>query len=83
VNEVQEALNRPVGLIQYHSLGLMYYIKQHDKMAVTKIIQTLSRGNLLRSPLSYCMLIRFTFKVMDDEGGMDGCVFVVVVHLIG
>jgi coatomer protein complex subunit gamma len=73
VNEVQEALNRPVGLIQYHGLGLMYNIKQHDKMAVTKIIQTLSRGNMLRSPYAFCMLIRYTYKVMNDEGGMEGC----------
>jgi coatomer protein complex subunit gamma len=28
VNEVQEAINRPSGLIQYHALGLMYHIKQ-------------------------------------------------------
>lgn len=72
VNEVQEALNRTGGQVQYHALGLMYLIKQHDKMAVIKIIQTLSRGNSLRSPYAYCMLIRYTFKVMDDDGGMDG-----------
>lgn len=72
VNEVQEALNRPGGQIQYHALGLMYLIKQHDKMSVIKIIQTLSRASMLRSPYAYCMLIRYTVKIMDDEGGMDG-----------
>jgi hypothetical protein len=71
---VQEALNRTGGQVQYHALGLMYLIKQHDKMAVIKIIQTLSRGNSLRSPYAYCMLIRYTFKIMDDDGGMDGYV---------
>lgn len=72
VNEVQEAINRPQGLIQYHGLGLMYHIKQHDKMAVMKIIQQLSRGNLLRSPFAYCMLLRYTVKIMEDDGGMEG-----------
>ena len=72
VNEVQEAVNRPTGMIQYLALGLLYQIKQNDKMAVSKTIQTLARGNLLRSPYAYCMLIRFTLKVMEEDGGLDG-----------
>jgi coatomer protein complex subunit gamma len=75
VNEVQEALNRPQGMIQYLSLGLMYQIKQNDKMAVSKIIQTLAKGNLLRSHYAYCMLIRFTYKVIEEDGGMEGYVY--------
>ena len=74
VNEVQEAVNRPAGMVQYLALGLLYQIKQHDKMAVSKIIQTLARGNLLRSSYAYVMLIRYTFKIMEEEGGLDGFV---------
>lgn len=72
VNEVQEALNRPVGAIQYHALGLMYLIKQQDKMAVTKTVQGLFKGNILRSPYAHCMLIRYTYKVMEEDGGLEG-----------
>ena len=72
VNEVQEAVNKPTGLVQYHALGMLYLIKQHDKMAVSKVIQTLVKGNLLRYPLSYCMVIRYTQKILDEDGGLDG-----------
>lgn len=74
VNEVQEAVKRTNGLLQYHSLGLMYQIKQNDKMAVAKLIQQLLRGNtlLLRSELSYCMVIRCAYRVIEDDGGLEG-----------
>lgn len=72
VNEVQETISRGQGLIQYHSLGLMYQIKQQDKMAISKLIQQMSRGNTLRSPLSYCMIIRYTSRVIDEDGGLEG-----------
>jgi coatomer protein complex subunit gamma len=72
VNEVQEAVNRPGSMVQYHALGLMYLIKQHDKMAVTKTVQSLTKGSGLRSPYAYCMLIRYTVKVLEDEGGLEG-----------
>ena len=72
VNEVQETSSKTNGLVQYHSLGLLYQMKQHDKMAILKIIQQVSRGNVLRSNLSYCMLIRYVYRVMEDDGGLEG-----------
>lgn len=65
-NEVQEAINSKGAITQYHALGLMYQIRQHDRMAAIKLVQNYSRGSL-RSPLAYCMLIRYACKIMEDE----------------
>ncbi|KAJ3128254.1 coatomer subunit gamma [Nowakowskiella sp. JEL0407] len=67
-NEVQEAINSKGVITQYHALGLLYQIRQHDRMAVIKMIQNYSRG-ALRSPFAYCMLIRYASKIMDEEDG--------------
>nr|CAG8433760.1 2074_t:CDS:10 [Entrophospora candida] len=63
---------------QYHALGLLYLIRQHDRMAVTKLIQQLSGGSnsrgsfgpsssVLRNPFAYCLLIRYTAKILEDD----------------
>lgn len=58
-------------IVQYHALGLLYLIRQGDRMAVTKMIQQLSgskgSGGTLRSPMAICMLIRFAAKVMEED----------------
>lgn len=58
-------------IVQYHALGLLYLIRQGDRMAVTKMIQQLSgtkgSSGILRSPNAICMLIRFAAKVMEDD----------------
>ncbi|KAJ3331477.1 Coatomer subunit gamma-2 [Blyttiomyces sp. JEL0837] len=68
-NEVQEAINSKGTITQYHALGLMYQIRQNDRMGVIKLIQNYSKGSL-RSPYAYCMLVRYVAKIMDeDESG--------------
>ncbi|CAB4485224.1 uncharacterized protein OCT59_003972 [Rhizophagus irregularis] len=61
---------------QYHALGLIYMIRQHDRMAVTKLIQQLagsSRGTfgsssgILRNSFAYCLLIRYAAKILDED----------------
>ncbi|KAH9812366.1 adaptin N terminal region-domain-containing protein [Melampsora americana] len=56
-------------ITQYHALGLLYGIRQQDRMAVSKMIQSLGGGksNTLRSPYALCMLIRFAAKLMDED----------------
>ncbi|OAV88487.1 hypothetical protein PTTG_00881 [Puccinia triticina 1-1 BBBD Race 1] len=56
-------------ITQYHALGLLYAIRQQDRMAVSKLIQQLGGGksNTLRSPFALCMLIRFASKIMDED----------------
>jgi len=66
VNEVQEAVNSSSDMVQYHALSLLYMIKQHDRLAVSKVVQQLSRGSL-RSPLATCLLIRYTSNLLHED----------------
>lgn len=61
-------------ITQYHAIGLLYLIRQGDRMAVTKLIQGFGTakpgqpgGGGLRSPYAICMLIRFAGKVMEED----------------
>ncbi|CAL8071918.1 unnamed protein product [Calicophoron daubneyi] len=67
VNEVQEAVNSPRVMVQYHALGLLYLIRRNDRLAVTKMIQKFTRSTL-RSPYAYCLMIRIVYKQLDEEG---------------
>jgi coatomer protein complex subunit gamma len=37
VNEVQEAVNSSHDMVQYHAVALLYQIRQHDRLAVSKV----------------------------------------------
>jgi coatomer subunit gamma len=59
-------------ITQYHALGLLYLIRQQDRMAITKMIQQLGggksgSGTTLKNPMALCMLIRYAAKVMDED----------------
>ena len=62
-------------ITQYHGLGLLYLMRQQDRMAVTKIIQQFSGQDIgrggstttLKSPQAIVMLIRFASKVMRED----------------
>uniref|UniRef100_A0A6U1MSQ3 Coatomer subunit gamma n=1 Tax=Fibrocapsa japonica TaxID=94617 RepID=A0A6U1MSQ3_9STRA len=66
VNEVQEALNSQNQMVQYHALSLLYQIKAHDKLAVSKLVNQLSKGNM-RSPLGVCLLIRYMSALLHED----------------
>lgn len=49
-------------ITQYHALGLLYLIRQQDRMAITKMIQQLGggksgTGTTLKNHMALCMLI--------------------------
>ncbi|KAF9531865.1 coatomer subunit gamma [Crepidotus variabilis] len=59
-------------ITQYHALGLLYLIRQQDRMAVIKMIQQLGggksgAGTTLKNPMALCMLIRYSAKVMEED----------------
>ncbi len=59
--------------MQYHALGLLYLIREKDRMAVTKMIQQFGgsgkggSAGVLRNPMAICMLIRYASKVMEED----------------
>ncbi|TEB38650.1 coatomer subunit gamma [Coprinellus micaceus] len=59
-------------IAQYHALGLLYLIRQQDRMAVTKMIQQLGggksgAGTTLKNAMALCMLIRYASKVIEED----------------
>ncbi|KAI9492121.1 adaptin N terminal region-domain-containing protein [Zychaea mexicana] len=68
-------------ICQYHALGLLYLIRQHDRMAVAKLVQTFAGsrsgggflggggggGSALKNPAAVCLLIRYACKVMEED----------------
>ncbi|GAA5880472.1 hypothetical protein JCM1840_003548 [Sporobolomyces johnsonii] len=74
-----QAMQSSSSIVQYHALGLLYLIRQGDRMAVTKMIQQLSgakgSGGVLRSPFAICMLIRFAAKVMEEDPNVQRAMY--------
>ncbi|KAJ2692471.1 coatomer subunit gamma, partial [Coemansia sp. RSA 1285] len=68
-------------IVQYHAIGLLYAIRQHDRMAVLKLVQTFSGQNKssswmsgpspkLRNNMAYVMLIRYAVRVMEADSSL-------------
>ncbi|KAG8924090.1 coatomer subunit gamma [Tulasnella sp. 417] len=62
-------------ITQYHALGLLFQIRQQDRMAITKMIQQLGggksgSGSTLKNPMALCMLVRYAVKVMEEDPNM-------------
>jgi len=66
VNEAQEALSSDNLMVQYHAMGLLYHIRKHDRLAVSKMVTKQIKSSL-RSPHGYCFLIRIACRILDDE----------------
>ncbi|XP_031636649.1 coatomer subunit gamma [Contarinia nasturtii] len=70
-NEAQEALNSDNIMVQYHALGLLYRIRKTDRLAVSKLVNKLTRQNL-KSPYALCMLIRIACRLIEDDDNAGG-----------
>jgi coatomer protein complex subunit gamma len=67
ITEATEATNSSNEMVQFHAMQLLYQIKQHDKLGVTKLVSQFSTRNTLRSPLALVLLVRYTAKLLNDE----------------
>ena len=67
VNEVQTALQSDNQSVQYHALALLNQIKRQDRLAVSKVVASLTRTPL-KSPMAQCLLIRYARGVMEEQG---------------
>ncbi|KAJ2700272.1 coatomer subunit gamma, partial [Coemansia sp. IMI 209128] len=68
-------------IVQYHAIGLLYAIRQHDRMAVLKLVQSFSgqksggwmgggSSSALRSNAAHVMLIRYAVRVMESDSSL-------------
>jgi len=67
ISETQEACSSPNEIVQFHAMQLLYQIKSHDRLGVSKLVQQFSTRNTLRSPLALVLLVRYTAKLINDE----------------
>jgi len=67
ISETTEATSSPNEMVQFHAMQLLYQIKAHDRLGISKIVQQFSQRNSLRSPLAIVLLVRYTAKLMHDE----------------
>ncbi|XP_004301551.1 PREDICTED: coatomer subunit gamma-like [Fragaria vesca subsp. vesca] len=70
-NEVQQAAQYSgASLVQFHALALLHRIRQHDALAISKMVTSLTSGNTVdRSPMAECLLIRYASQVLRDSAG--------------
>lgn len=66
----QSELPKTSFMYQYHALGLLYPLKNHDKMALVKLITTLSDGTSLKNSLAIIQLIKYINKILSDDESM-------------
>ena len=66
VNEVQESVTSDNVMVQYHALGLLYHIRKHDRLAITKLLAKLTKMSL-KSPYAVILLIRIACKMIEED----------------
>lgn len=67
ISETQEATSSPDEMVQFHAMQLLYQIKSHDRLGISKLVSQFSTRNTLRSPLALVLLVRYTAKLLKDE----------------
>ena len=65
-SEVQDAVQSRNPMVQFHSVAFLYQLKNNDKLAISKLISSLTRGNI-RSPLAQSLLVRSVAQVIADS----------------
>lgn len=67
ISECTEATRSSNEMVQFHALQLLYQIKSHDRLGVSKLVTQFSTSGQLRSPLALVLLVRYTAKLLHDE----------------
>jgi len=67
ISETTEATRSSNEMVQFHAMQLLYQIKSHDRLGVSKLVTQFSQQNTLRSPLALVLLVRYTAKLLHDE----------------
>jgi len=66
LNEAQKAIGSSNKMVQFHALQLLYQMKSHDRLGVSKLITQCSKRSF-ESPMAMVLLVRFTAKMIHDE----------------
>ncbi|KAM9915341.1 hypothetical protein OXX80_014124, partial [Metschnikowia pulcherrima] len=69
-------------MYQYHALGLLYQLRNHDKMSLMKLITSLHEGSSLKNSLSIIQLIRYINKVLVDDGSLSAHLYPILASFL-
>lgn len=71
-SEISEAVQSKNSLVQFHGLALLHAIRQNDRLAISKMVTSLTRGGAVRSPLAQCLLVRYVARVISESTPQPG-----------
>lgn len=74
ISETQQAISSRNVMVQYHGIQLLYLIKSHDRLGVSKLVTQFSQKKI-KSSLARVLLIRYAAKLIRDDA-MAGSVSV-------
>jgi coatomer protein complex subunit gamma len=66
ISETQQAISSPNTMVQFHGIQLLYLIKSHDRLGVSKLVSQFSQRKI-KSPLARVLLVRYAAKLLRDE----------------
>lgn len=66
VSEVSECVTSKHPMVQFHALALLHELKKHDRLALHRIIATLT-SKVTKSPIAECLLIRYATQLLISE----------------
>ncbi|CAM1502208.1 Fc.00g041920.m01.CDS01 [Cosmosporella sp. VM-42] len=52
---------------QYHAIGLLYQMRQHDRMALVKMVQQFGAAGAVKSPAALVMLVRLASQLAEED----------------
>lgn len=65
-SEIQEALNSRHPMVQFHAVALQHALRSKDRLAISKLVAQLTRGNV-RSSYAQLLLVRYVAQVIADS----------------
>lgn len=54
-------------MYQFHALGLLHPLRNHDKMGLMKLVTSLSEGGQLKNSLALIQLIRYIAEIVNND----------------
>jgi len=67
ISETQQAIRSRNPMVQFQGIQLLYLIKSHDRLGVSKLVSQFSQKKSIKSPLARVLLIRYAAKLILDE----------------
>jgi len=55
------------GMSQYHAIGLLYKMREHDRMALVKMVQQFGQAGVVKNAAGVVLLVRLAAKLAEED----------------